>query len=239
MLLTQIQNLTDALQADDIYVELEKRYSGTILKVTHNNSSQFLICNSIIDGKLYLSNYLTGKNYHFYVSDIKDIEIEIPKLNKGFHLFYNGTETHVVYIIKKAFRQWKRSICKSTYTLETVSEYMIQQDLFCKVTNAQQFLKTMILVLETKPTTHYGQMSNFKYFNLNEHFNTNDFLYVNNDFILIRSSNTIDTFDLWYHKYWVGHTTDLKTLTIKDPIFKQEIYDMLNTTNIPLQVKND
>ena len=236
MLLTQIQNLTDTIQADDICIELEKRYLGTILKVTHNNLSKFLLCDSIISGRLYFTDYFTGKSYHFDITDVKDIEIEIPKLNKGFHLFYNGAETHVVYITKKAFRQWKRSICKSTYTLETVSEYLLQQDLFCKITNLQPFLKTMIYVLETKLTT---PMSNFKYFNLNEHFSTNDFLYINNDFILIRSSNTMDTFDLWYHKYWVGHTTDLKTLTIKDPIFKQEIYDMLNTTNIPLQVKND
>ena len=239
MLLTQIQNLTDALQADDISVELEKRYLGTILKVTHNNLSKFLICDSIISGRLYFTDYLTNKSYNFDITDVKDIEIEIPKLNKGFHLFYNDAETHVVYITKKAFRQWKRSICKSTYTLETVSEYLVQQDLFCKVTNTQHFLKSIILVLEAKPTTPYGQMSNFKYCDLNKHFSTKDFLYINNDFILIRSSNTMDTFDLWYHKYWVGHTIDLKTLTIKDPIFKQEIYDMLNTTNIPLQVKND
>ena len=236
MLLTQIQNLTDTSHVADLSVELEKRYLGTILKVTYNNLSKFLLCDSIISDRLYLTDYLTGKSYHFDITDVKDIEIEIPKLNKGFHLFYNGAETHVVYITKKAFRQWKRSICKSTYTLETVSEYLLQQDLFCKITNLQPFLKTMIYVLETKLTT---PMSNFKYFNLNEHFSTNDFLYINNDFILIRSSNTMDTFDLWYHKYWVGHTTDLKTLTIKDPIFKQEIYDMLNTTNIPLQVKND
>ena len=236
MLLTQIQNLTDAFFTDDIGVELEKRYSGTILKVTHNNLSKFLICDSIISGRLYLTDYLTGKSYNFGFTDVKDIEIEIPKLSKGFHLFYNGTETHVVYITKKAFRQWKRSICKSTYTLETVSEYLLQQDLFCKVTNTQHFLKSMIYVLETKLT---NLMSNFKYFNLNEHFSTNDFLYISNDFILIRSSNTINTFDLWYHKYWVGHTTDLETLTIKDPIFKQEIYDMLNTTNIPLQIKDE
>ena len=236
MLLTQIQNLTDTSQGDDLSVELEKRYLGTILKVTYNNLSKFLLCDSIISDRLYLTDYLTGKSYHFDIADVKDIEIEIPKLNKGFHLFYNGAETHVVYITKKAFRQWKRSICKSTYTLETVSEYLLQQDLFCKITNLQPFLKTMIYVLETKLTT---PMSNFKYFNLNEHFSTNDFLYINNDFILIRSSNTMDTFDLWYHKYWVGHTTDLKTLTIKDPIFKQEIYDMLNTTNIPLQVKDE
>ena len=239
MLLTQIQNLTDTLQADDIGAELEKRYLGTILKVTYNNLSKFLICDSIIGNKLYFTEYLTGKSYKFDMSDVKDIEIEVPKLNKGFHLFCNGAEAHVVYITKKAFRQWKRSICKGTYTLETVSEYLLQQDLFCKVTNLQQFLKTIIWVLEAKPTTPYGQMSNFKYFDLNKHFSTKDFLYINNDFILIRSSNTMDTFDLWYHKYWVGHTTDLETLTIKDPIFKQEIYDMLNTTNIPLQVKND
>ena len=236
MLLTQIQNLTDTLQADDISAELEKRYLGTILKVTHNNLSKFLICDSIIGNKLYFTEYLTGRSYNFDISDVKDIEIEIPKLNKGFHLFHNGVETHVVYITKKAFRQWKRSICKSTYTLETVSEYLLQQDLFCKVTNPQPFLRTMISVLEIKQTT---SMSNFKYFNLNEHFSTQDFLYISNDFILIRSSNTMDTFDLWYHKYWVGHTTDLETLTIKDPIFKQEIYDMLNTTNIPLQVKDE
>lgn len=236
MLLTQIQNLTDNLQADDISVELEKRYLGTILKVTYNNLSTFLIYDSIIGGKLYFTDYLTGKSYHFDITNVKDIEIEIPKLSKGFHLFYNDAETHVVYITKKAFRQWKRSICKSTYTLETVSEYLLQQDLFYKVTNTQHFLKSMIYVLKTKLTT---SMINFKYFNLNEHFSTKDFLYISNDFILIRSSNTMDTFDLWYHKYWVGHTTDLETLTIKDPIFKQEIYDMLNTTNIPLQVKND
>ena len=236
MLLTQIQNLTDTLQADDIGAELEKRYLGTILKVTHNNLSKFLLCDSIIGGKLYFTDYLTGKSYHFDITNVKDIEIEIPKLSKGFHLFYNDAETHVVYITKKAFRQWKRSICKSTYTLETVSEYLLQQDLFCKVTNTQHFLKSMIYVLKTKLTT---SMINFKYFNLNEHFSTKDFLYISNDFILIRSSNTMDTFDLWYHKYWVGHTTDLETLTIKDPIFKQEIYDMLNTTNIPLQVKDE
>lgn len=236
MLLTQIQNLTDASQANDISVELEKRYLGTILKVTYNNLSTFLIYDSIIGGKLYFTDYLTGKSYHFDITNVKDIEIEIPKLSKGFHLFYNDAETHVVYITKKAFRQWKRSICKSTYTLETVSEYLLQQDLFYKVTNTQHFLKSMIYVLKTKLTT---SMINFKYFNLNEHFSTKDFLYISNDFILIRSSNTMDTFDLWYHKYWVGHTTDLETLTIKDPIFKQEIYDMLNTTNIPLQVKND
>lgn len=236
MLLTQIQNLTDTLQADDISVELEKRYLGTILKVTYNNLSTFLIYDSIIGGKLYFTDYLTGKSYHFDITNVKDIEIEIPKLSKGFHLFYNDAETHVVYITKKAFRQWKRSICKNTYTLETVSEYLLQQDLFYKVTNTQHFLKSMIYVLKTKLTT---SMINFKYFNLNEHFSTKDFLYISNDFILIRSSNTINTFDLWYHKYWVGHTTDLETLTIKDPIFKQEIYDMLNTTNIPLQVKND
>jgi len=236
MLLTQIQNLTDTLQANDISVELEKRYLGTILKVTYNNLSTFLIYDSIIGGKLYFTDYLTGKSYHFDITNVKDIEIEIPKLSKGFHLFYNDAETHVVYITKKAFRQWKRSICKSTYTLETVSEYLLQQDLFYKVTNTQHFLKSMIYVLKTKLTT---SMINFKYFNLNEHFSTKDFLYISNDFILIRSSNTINTFDLWYHKYWVGHTTDLETLTIKDPIFKQEIYDMLNTTNIPLQVKND
>lgn len=236
MLLTQIQNLTDASQANDISVELEKRYLGTILKVTYNNLSTFLIYDSIIGGKLYFTDYLTGKSYHFDITNVKDIEIEIPKLSKGFHLFYNDAETHVVYITKKAFRQWKRSICKSTYTLETVSEYLLQQDLFYKVTNTQHFLKSMIYVLKTKLTT---SMINFKYFNLNEHFSTKDFLYISNDFILIRSSNTINTFDLWYHKYWVGHTTDLETLTIKDPIFKQEIYDMLNTTNIPLQVKND
>ena len=236
MLLSQVQNLTDALQADDIGVELEKRYLGTILKVTYNNLSKFLICDSIISNKLYFTEYLTGKSYYFDITNVKDIEIEIPKLSKGFHLFYNDAETHVVYITKKAFRQWKRSICKSTYTLETVSEYLLQQDLFCKVTNTQHFLKSMIYVLKTKLTT---SMINFKYFNLNEHFSTKDFLYISNDFILIRSSNTMDTFDLWYHKYWVGHTTDLETLTIKDPIFKQEIYDMLNTTNIPLQVKND
>lgn len=236
MLLTQIQNLTDTLQADDISVELEKRYLGTILKVTYNNLSTFLIYDSIIGGKLYFIDYLTGKSYHFDITNVKDIEIEIPKLSKGFHLFYNDAETHVVYITKKAFRQWKRSICKNTYTLETVSEYLLQQDLFYKVTKTQHFLKSMIYVLKTKLTT---SMINFKYFNLNEHFSTKDFLYISNDFILIRSSNTINTFDLWYHKYWVGHTTDLETLTIKDPIFKQEIYDMLNTTNIPLQVKND
>lgn len=236
MLLTQIQNLTDTLQADDICVELEKRYLGTILKVTRNHISKFLICDSIVNGKLYFTDYLTGNRYHFDITDVKDIEIEIPKLNKGFHLFYNGAETDVVYITKKAFRQWKRSICKNTYTLETVSEYLLQQDLFCKVTNLQQFLKSMIYVLETKST---NPISNFKYFDLKKHFSTKDFLYINTDFILIRSSNTVDTFDLWYHKYWVGHTTDLKILTIKDPIFKQEIYDMLNTTNIPLQVKND
>lgn len=237
MLLTQIQNLTDTLQADDICAELEKRYSGTILKVTSNSLNKFLIYNSIVSNKLYLTDYLTGKIYNFGFTDVKDIEIEIPKLSKGFHLFYNGDgEPHVVYITKKAFRQWKRSICKNTYTLETVSEYLLQQDLFYKVTNTQHFLKSMIYVLETKLTS---LMINFKYFNLNEHFSTNDFLYISNDFILIRSSNTINTFDLWYHKYWVGHTTDLETLTIKDPIFKQEIYDMLNTTNIPLQVKND
>jgi len=236
MLLTQIQNLTDASQANDISVELEKRYLGTILKVTYNNLSTFLIYDSIIGGKLYFTDYLTGKSYHFDIANVKDIEIEIPKLSKGFHLFYNDAETHVVYITKKAFRQWKRSICKNTYTLETVSEYLLQQDLFYKVTNTQHFLKSMIYVLKTKLTT---SMINFKYFNLNEHFSTKDFLYISNDFILIRSSNTINTFDLWYHKYWVGHTTDLETLTIKDPIFKQEIYDMLNTTNIPLQVKND
>ena len=239
MLLTQIQNLTDTLQADDISAELEKRYLGTILKVTHNNLSKFLICDSIIGNKLYFTDSLTSRSYSFDFSDVKDIEIEIPKLNKGFHLFYKDAETHVVYITKKAFRQWKRSICKNTYTLETVSEYLLQQDLFYKVTNLQQFLKTMILVLEAKPTTPYRQMSNFKYFDLKKHFSTKDFLYISNDFILIRSSYTIDTFDLWYHKYWVGHTTDLKILTIKYPIFKQEIYDMLNTTNIPLQVKND
>ncbi len=239
MLLTQIQNLTDTLQTDDICAEVEKRYLGTILKVTHNNLSKFLLCNSIISGRLYFTDYFTGNSYHFDITDVKDIEIEIPKLNKGFHLFYNGAETHVVYITKKAFRQWKRSICRSTYTLETVSEYLLQQDLFYKITNTQQFIKTMIYVLETKPTTPYGQMSNFKFFDLKKHFDTKDFLYINTDFILIRSSNTVDTFDLWYHKYWVGHTTDLKILTIKDPIFKQEIYDMLNTTNIPLQVKND
>lgn len=236
MLLTQIQNLTDTVQADVICIELEKRYLGTILKVTHNNISKFLLCDAIKNNTLYFSDYITGKSYSFNITDVKDIEIEIPKLNKGFHLFYNGAETHVVYITKKAFRQWKRSICKSTYTLETVSEHLLQQELFCKIANIQQFFKSMILVLENKLT---NPMSNFKYFNLNEHFSTNDFLYINNDFILIRSSNTMDTFDLWYHKYWVGHTTDLKTLTIKDPIFKQEIYDMLNTTNIPLQVKND
>ncbi len=236
MFLTQIQNLTDTLQTDDICAEVEKRYLGTILKVTYNNLSKFLICDSIVNDKLYFTDYLTGNSYHFYITDVKDIEIEIPKLNKGFHLFYNGAETHVVYITKKAFRQWKRSICKNTYTLETVSEYLLQQDLFCKVTNLQQFLKTMIWVLETKLT---NPVSNFKYFDLKKHFDTKDFLYINTDFILIRSSNTVDTFDLWYHKYWVGHTTDLKILTIKDPIFKQEIYDMLNTTNIPLQVKND
>lgn len=236
MLLTQIQNLTDTLQADDIGAELEKRYLGTILKVTYNNLSKFLICDSIIGNKLCFTDYITGKGYNFDITDVKDIEIEIPKLSKGFHLFYNGAETHVVYITKKAFRQWKRSICKSTYTLETVSEYLLQQELFCKIANTQQFLKTMILVLEAKPT---NPISNFKFTNLNEHFSTKDFLYISNDFILIRSSNTMDTFDLWYHKYWVGHTTDLKTLTIKDPIFKQEIYDMLNTTNIPLQVKDE
>lgn len=236
MLLTQIQNLTDTIQADDICIELEKRYLGTILKVTYNNLSKFLICDSLISNKLCFTDYLTGKSYHFDITDVKDIEIEIPKLNKGFHLFYNGAEQHVVYITKKAFRQWKRSICKSTYTLETVSEYLLQQDLFYKVTNTQLFLKSMIFVLEKKLTT---PISNFKYFNLKEHFSTKDFLYISNDFILIRSSNTMDTFDLWYHKYWVGHTTDLKTLTIKDPIFKQEIYDMLNTTNIPLQVKDE
>lgn len=236
MLLTQIQNLTDTLQTDDICAEVEKRYLGTILKVTFNKLSKYLLCDSIISNKLYFTEYLTSRSYSFDISDVKDIEIEIPKLNKGFHLFYNGAETHVVYITKKAFRQWKRSICKNTYTLETVSEYLLQQDLFYKVTNLQQFLKTMIWVLETKLT---NPVSNFKYFDLKKHFDTKDFLYINTDFILIRSSNTVDTFDLWYHKYWVGHTTNLKTLTIKDPIFKQEIYDMLNTTNIPLQVKDE
>jgi hypothetical protein len=236
MLLTQIQNLTDTIQADDICIELEKRYLGTILKVTYNKISKFLLCDSIIKNTLYFNDYLTGRSYSFDITNAVDVEIEVPKLNKGFHLFYNGIEQHVVYITKKAFRQWKRSICRSTYTLETVSEYLLQQDLFYKITNTQPFLEKMMLVLEIKQTT---SMINFKYFNLNEHFSTQDFLYISNDFILIRSSNTMDTFDLWYHKYWVGHTTDLKTLTIKDPIFKQEIYDMLNTTNIPLQVKND
>lgn len=239
MLLTQIQNLTDTLQTNDICAELEKRYLGTILKVTYNKLGKYLLCDSIISDNLYFTDYLTGKSYRFNITDVEDIEIEIPKLNKGFHLFYDKKEMHIVYITKKAFRQWKRSICKSTYTLETISEYLLQQDLFCKITNTQHFLKTMTLVLETKSTTPYEVPNNLKYFNLKEHFNTKDFLYISNDFILIRSSNTINTFDLWYHKFWVGHTIDLKTLTIKDPIFKQEIYDMLNTTNIPLQVKND
>ena len=65
MLLTQIQNLTDASQADDICAELEKRYLGTILKVTHNNLSKFLLCDSIIGNKLYFTDYLTGKSYNF------------------------------------------------------------------------------------------------------------------------------------------------------------------------------
>ena len=236
MLLTQIQNLTDTVQADDICIELEKRYLGTILKVTHNNISKFLLCDAIKNNTLYFSDYITGKSYSFNITDAKDIEIEVPKLNKGFHLLYNGKETHVVYITKKAFRQWKRSICKSTYTLETISEYLLQSYLFSKIAQTQQFFNSMILVLENKLT---NPLSNFKYFNLEKHFNTKDFLYISNDFILIRSSNTMDTFDLWYHKYWVGHTIDLKTLTIKDPIFKQEIYDMLNTTNIPLQIKDE
>lgn len=239
MLLTQIENLTDTRNIMDIGMELEKRFQGTLLYLKSPRNSTFLIFDNLIGSDLYFTDIKNNISHHINIQHRNDVEIEIPKLKKGYYLHKDLKTTQVSYVTKKAFRQWKRSICKSTYTLESLSEYVAQNVIFSKITSTQHFMQTMVEILYYNLNNYYTDRQNLSNIDLKEHFATNNFLLLSTDFLLIRSLNTLDTFDLLYHKAWVGHTKDLETLTIIDPIFKQEIYDMLSTTNIPLRIKND
>lgn len=239
--------LTDTTNSLDVSIEFEKRFCGTILEIfiknTENPFKFYGIYKEFHDIKkryIFMDTQNPHNIYEFGYND--DIIMTIPTLEKGYYIYNKSypelgidtTTLELVYITNNALRQWKRGICKSTYTLELVTEYLKDDLFFTKELNHLAFSRKMgnVLITRDKLKTYKNKNQN-----LEEIFSTKNFYIINNNFVIIKSLNTQDTYDLLYHKFWVGHTKDLKTLTIIDPRFKQEIYDLLNTTNLGLQLK--
>lgn len=240
-------HLTDTTNNNEALLEFEKRFCGTILEIFIRNkettSKIFGIYREFNNTKkkhIFMDSQNTDIVYEFGYDD--DIIITIPTLEKGYYKYYKKhlegnletVSSELVYVINNALRQWKRSICKSTYTLELVTEHLENDYFFLREQNAYAFASKMGNVLKTRDDL---KTNKDKHQNLEEIFKHEKFHVINNDFVIIKSLNTSDTYDLLYHKFWVGHTKDLKVLTIKDHRFKQEIYDLLNTTNLELQLK--
>lgn len=240
-------HLTDTTNNQDAFIEFEKRFCGTILEIfvkrIENPFKFYGIYKEFNDAKkrhIFTDTQNPYNTYEFGYDD--DIIITIPTLEKGYYSYYKShpevdLETvtlELVYITNNALRQWKRGICKSTYTLELVTEHLKDNYIFLIEQNNLAFSRKIGNVLTTRDNLKDSKNKNH---NLQEIFKTENFHIINNNFVIIRSLNTSDTYDLLYHKFWVGHTKDLKRLTIIDHKFKQEIYDLLNTTNLGLQLK--
>lgn len=225
MLLDDCKVLTDNCTLPDLFFELEKRYTGTLLCVTaHSKPKRYLVYKEGSFSNLKFMDCTNDNEYVVFPFD-ENIEISIPKLEKGFYVYKNNNRLELTYITKNALRQWKRSICKNTYTLEIVTERIDSLYFFYKIENTTKYFIIITAILEE---INNSQKRFFTHNDFLDHFKENNFLLLSRDFILIKSLNTINTYDLLYHRYWVGHTIDLKTLTIQDSRFKQEIYDLFN-----------
>lgn len=225
MLLNECKVLTDDCHLNDLFAELEKRYAGTLLCITtHSEPKRYLVYKEGSFDYLKFIDCTNDTEYVVFHFD-ENIEISIPKLDKGFYIYKNNNRLELAYITKNALRQWKRSICKNTYTLETVTEHINSLYFFHKPGNTTVFFTVITAILKE---INNSQKRVFAHNDLKNHFKDNNFLLLSRDFILLKSLNTIDTYDLLYHKYWVGHTIDLKTLLIRDSRFKQEIHDLFN-----------
>lgn len=240
-------HLTDTTNNHDAYIEFEKRFCNTILEISEKNTKNpfkfYGIYKEFHDSKkrhIFTDTQNLHNTYEFSFDD--DIVITIPTLEKGYYKYYKNhfegdletISSELVYVINNALRQWKRGICRSTYTLELVTEHLKDNYFFLKEQNTTAFARKMGNVLKTRDDL---KTNKDKHQNLEEIFKHEKFHVINNDFVIIKSLNTSDTYDLLYHKFWVGHTEDLKVLTINNYRFKQEVYDLLNTTNLGLQLK--
>lgn len=221
MIINECQSLTDAYSTETILYELEKRYSGTLLCIEHTpQKKEYLLYNKGTTISLQFTTVFENRNIHYNINE--EIKLTIPKLEKGFYIYNKNKQQELAYITKNAFRQWKRGICKNTYNIEAVTECLKHSNFFTRITNTEFFFQTIYLILKKK-----NPIFN-KPINLKNYFINNNFILLSRDFVLLKSLNTEKTYDLLYHKYWVGHTYDLETLTIRDNRFKQEIYDLFN-----------
>ena len=222
------QKLTDTYEDEKTSTikEFKRRFLNSFLKVEYGSKIQYLEYKDFYGDSFVFKSYENPEQILIpYYTD--EINITIPTIKKGFHSL---GPYYLVYVVNTAKRQWIRGVSGYNYSIFNFSNHLksilnlqLQDEDYLTINSN----KSLHLLLKNQENIHN---------NTKDIFNTELYTLIDNNFVLIKNS---DTFDLFFHKFKLGYFIKPTEFILTDTLFNQELQEAKVNWNFNFKISNN
>jgi hypothetical protein len=201
------QKLTDLFDNQGVQQEMLKRYKDTILSIVVGSKVVYGMYRGMNDENMHL--FRDANHNTILLADDTEYDVFVPRFTPGAY----NTEKGVVFVTTNPARQWKRGLCSNN------TEIIPLQCSFSNTLRANQFSQHIYEVLDESKQRFVSldeardKATEIGSYAINREFS-----------VCLNPVEDTDTLYLFYKHCIIG-TVDGNTITLLNPVFKQEVLD--------------
>ena len=211
-------SLTDQEDLESIRTEMEKRYDGSVLKITELKTKRSYLAKywGYSDKKAFVFACPTLSTETVIPVETEDYEVSVYNPKIGLYMLKKENVNTLLFFNRSPYRQWSRGIHPKNSELSILINNGINP---LKIT--KNFLGSLYPVLE----------SEFRY-NLKEALSIAKYFrecILNLNFGVTLHTTKKDAYLLWYHDCVIGEIEEKSNIiSIVNPVFYQEVLDSIS-----------